>query len=129
MIRISGVTLQDKKQIRFALSLVKGIGKSNVKKLLDKLSIPHTKHVDELTEEEILGIRTEIESSYVVEENLQRDVKINIDRLKRIGSWRGLRHKAGMPTRGQTTKTNSRTVRGNVRKTAGSGKIKSEGKT
>lgn len=129
MIRISGVTLDDKAQIRFALSRVKGIGKNNVKTILDLLKIEHSKKVGDLNDDEVLSIRTYIDENLIVEEDLVRQQKENIAHYIRTGSWRGLRHKAGMPVRGQTTKTNSRTVRGNVRKTAGSGKIKSEGKT
>ena len=129
MIRISGVVLDDNKQIRFALSNVKGVGKSNVKVILDKLAIPHTTIVKDLDADQVLSIRKELEESYIVEEDLRRIVKENIDRHIRSKSWRGLRHKAKMPVRGQRTKTNSRTVRGNVRNTAGSGRAKSAGLT
>jgi small subunit ribosomal protein S13 len=129
MIRIASVTLPDNKQIRFALSIIRGVGKSNVKDILSKLSIAPTTKVKDLTDEHIFAIRTEIDVNYVVEEDLMRQKKENIAHYIRTGTYRGLRHKTGMPVRGQTTKTNSRTVRGNVRKTAGSGRIKSEGKT
>jgi small subunit ribosomal protein S13 len=129
MIRISGVTLADKKQIRFALPYIKGIGKNNVIDVLTALSISPLTKVMDLTDEEVLKLRNHIEENHVVEEDLKRVVKENVARHIRILSYRGSRHKKGLPTRGQTTKTNSRTVRGNVRKTAGSGRTKSEGKT
>jgi small subunit ribosomal protein S13 len=128
MIRIAGVTLPDNKQIRFALSIVKGVGKSNVKVILDQANISFTTLVKDLTELQVLAIRTHLDT-ILTEEDLVRHTKENISHYVRIGAWRGLRHKAGMPVRGQRTRTNSRTVRGNVRKTAGSGRTKSEGKT
>jgi small subunit ribosomal protein S13 len=129
MIRISGVTLADKKQIRFALPYIKGIGKNNIKKILEDCSITPTTKVMDLTDDNVLKLRNLIEEKYIVEEDLKRVVKENIARQVRIASYRGTRHKKGLPVRGQTTKTNSRTVRGNTRKTAGSGRTKSEGKT
>lgn len=129
MIRISGVTLHDKKQVRFSLPYVKGIGKNNILKILAACKIKPETKVADLTDDQVLKLRNYIEESLVVEEDLTRQVKENIGRHVRLLSYRGTRHKKGMPVRGQTTKTNSRTVRGNVRKTAGSGKIKSEGKT
>ena len=129
MIRISGVTLADKKQIRFALPYIKGIGKNNVINVLTTLSISPLTKVMDLTDEEVLKLRNHIEEHHVVEEDLKRVVKENVARHVRILSFRGSRHKKSLPVRGQTTKTNSRTVRGNVRKTAGSGRTKTEGKT
>jgi small subunit ribosomal protein S13 len=83
----------------------------------------------ELDEEKLNEVRTYITANYVTEGDLIRDVKSNIKRLKDIASWRGLRHKAGLPVRGQTTKNNNRTVRGNKRNTAGSGRAKAASKT
>ena len=129
MARISGVTLKDNQQIRFALSLIKGVGKSNVKIILADLKISPIVLVKDLTEEQTVAITNKLNGDYLIEEDLFRQQKENIARHIRIATFRGLRHKAGLPVRGQTTKTNSRTVRGNVRKTAGSGRVKAEGKT
>lgn len=129
MIRIAGVNLDEKKQVRFALSIIKGVGKNNVKIILDTLKIDPTTKMGALTDSHIQSIRSHIDENYTVEADLTKQTKEHISRLIRIGSWRGLRHKAGMPVHGQTTRTNSRTVRGNVRKTAGSGRAKSAEKT
>ena len=128
MIRISGVSIEDNQQIRFGLTRVKGVGKSNVKPILDKLKIEYNAKAGDLTEEQVVSIRKELEN-YITEEDLTRQVKENIKRVVRIKTYKGLRHKAHMPVRGQRTKTNSRTVRGNVRNTAGSGRAKSAGLT
>jgi small subunit ribosomal protein S13 len=126
MIRIAGVNVKDNKQARFALTPIKGIGKTNVKKLLDKLSIPYTTKLNDLSEEIIVKLRNEIEASFLIEADLRRFNSANIKRLVDINAHRGLRHKAGLPVRGQTTKTNSRTVRGNKRNMGGSGKVKAK---
>jgi small subunit ribosomal protein S13 len=124
MIRIAGVNVKGNKQARFALTPIKGIGKTNVKKVLDKLSIAHTTKLDDLSEDIIVKLRNEIEASYLIEADLRRFNTANIKRLIDINTHRGLRHKAGLPVRGQTTKTNSRTARGNKRNAGGSGKVK-----
>jgi len=128
MIRIAGVNLNSKKQARFALTPIKGIGPSNVKLILDKLGInPSTKLID-LDDETIVKLRSEIETNYMVESDLRRFDQQNIKRLIDIKSYRGLRHVKRLPVRGQRTKTNSRTVRGNVRAMAGSGRAKAAAK-
>ncbi len=141
VVRISGKNLSLDKQLRFSLSQLKGIGKSNVNELIEKVYKEFNKNkkitlkdflklkLKDLEEETIVGIRNIIENQYTTESNLRRQVANNIKRLVDISAWRGLRHKAGMPTRGQTTRTNSRTIRGNTRKTGGSGKIKAPSKT
>jgi small subunit ribosomal protein S13 len=129
MIRIAGVNLSPKKQIRFAITNIKGIGKSNVKKILEALSIPFDKALGDLDEKTLVELRNHIEANYTVEADLRRQQKADIERLVNIKCHRGLRHKANLPVRGQTTRTNSRTVRGNTRKTAGSGRAKSADKT
>lgn len=129
MIRISGVTLDPKKQVRFALTPIRGIGKSNVKSLLEELKIEPATKLGDLNDDQIKSIRTYIEENLTVEEDLSREKKSNIKRLIDIKCYRGMRHKAGLPVRGQTTKTNSRTCRGNKRFTAGSGRAKSAQKT
>jgi small subunit ribosomal protein S13 len=129
MIRIAGTNLSPKKNIRFALTPVKGVGKSNVRQILTDLQIPETIKLGDLDEQAVIKLRNHIESTLLVEADLRRSVQADIKRLTDIGSWRGLRHKAGLPVRGQTTKTNSRTRRGNTRKTGGSGRTKAAAKT
>jgi small subunit ribosomal protein S13 len=112
MIRIAGVIINPNKQARFALSPIKGIGKSNVKKLLKELNIGFEIKLGELTEEKIVELRNHIEKNYLVEADLRRKVQADIKRLVDIKCYRGLRHTLSLPVRGQRTKTNSRTRRG-----------------
>lgn len=128
MVRISGINLPDDKKIEVALTYIFGIGPSTSRKILKLLNIDPEKRTKELSSEDANKLRNEIEKKYRVEGELKHEVKTNIKRLKEIGSYRGTRHGRGLPTRGQRTKTNSRTVRGNVRKTMGSGR-RTESKT
>ncbi|MCE9643582.1 MAG: 30S ribosomal protein S13 [Candidatus Andersenbacteria bacterium] len=128
-IRISGVTLQDKKHILFAITDIYGIGRPMAAKILQELGIDPQVATRELTEKEEHALRDYIEKNMKVEGELRREVSMNIKRHKDIGSYRGIRHAKRLPVRGQRTKTNSRTVRGNVRKTAGSGRKSSNEKT
>lgn len=121
-IRIAGVNLLNEKKIVTALAYLYGIGPSLSLKILQNLKINPDTRTKNLTEAEANALRTEIEKNYRVEGNLRREVLANIKRLKEIRSYRGSRHAKGLPARGQRTKTNSRTVRGNVRKTMGSGR-------
>ena len=123
--RIAGITLPDKKQMEFALTAVYGIGRARALKILAVAKVPADKKAVDLTEAEENAIRKALEG-YVLEGDLKREVSGNIKRLKDAGSYRGMRHSRRLPVRGQRTKTNSRTVRGNVRKTMGSGKRKVE---
>lgn len=123
--RIAGITLPDGKRIAFALTAVYGIGPSRSKKVLKTAKVDETKKAGELTEAEENAIRKALEG-YVLEGDLKREVSSNIKRLKDIVAYRGMRHSRRLPARGQRTKTNSRTIRGNVRKTMGSGKRKVE---
>ena len=120
--RIAGVNLPNEKSVVIALSYLYGIGYSLSAKILKKLDIKPEIKVKNLTDAQVNDLRTEIEKNYQVEGNLRRDVLANIKRLKEIRSYRGSRHAKGLPARGQRTKTNNRTVRGNVRKTMGSGR-------
>ena len=129
MLRILGVNLPEEKRIEFALTYIKGIGLFSSRKILDETGINPDKRAKDITPEEVGKIQKVIESKYKVEGELRRIVMMNIKRLKEIGCYRGTRHSKGLPSRGQRTKTNNRTVRGNIRRTAGSGKIKSAGKT
>ncbi len=112
MTRISGVTIPTEKQIQIALTYVYGIGPRVASEVLEKAKIEPTTRVKDLTEEEEQSIRNIIDSDYLVEGNLQRQVTNNIKRLKDINAYRGLRHKAGLPVRGQRTRTNARTHKG-----------------
>jgi small subunit ribosomal protein S13 len=129
MIRIAGVNLDSKKQVRFALTPIKGIGKNNVKNILQALNIPFNVRLQDLDDDTINQLRRYIEENYITEAELIRQQKANIKRLIDIGCYRGLRHKNRLPVRGQTTRTNSRTVRGNVRHTGPSGRAKAPSKT
>lgn len=125
--RIAGITLPNKR-IEIALTYIQGIGRSRSNKILDKLGIDKNVRTGDLDIADINRLREEIEKKYRVEGELRREVAANIKRLKEIGSLRGTRHIKGLPVRGQRTKTNSRTVRGNVRRTMGSGRTKVEKK-
>lgn len=121
--RISGITLPQNKRIIIALTAVYGIGSTLSKKILEATKVnPETKTKD-LTDDEINKVREVVEKQHKVEGDLRREVMMNIKRLKEIGTLRGMRHIKHLPVRGQSTKTNSRTCRGNVRKTAASGKV------
>jgi small subunit ribosomal protein S13 len=119
--RISGVTIPDNKQLAYSLPIIFGIGPTRAKDILKKAGVPFTKKGSELTSDEEVKIRT-LAEAYTIEGELRREIGQDIKRLKDIKSWRGNRHERGLPVRGQRTKTNSRTRRGNVRKTMGSGR-------
>jgi small subunit ribosomal protein S13 len=112
MARISGVTIPSEKQVQIALTYVYGIGPKTSSDVLTAASVEPTVRVKDLTDAEIARIQDFINEKYVVEGELQRIVNGNIKRLKDIGSYRGLRHKQNLPSRGQRTKTNARTRRG-----------------
>lgn len=122
MPRIAGVNIPEKKQIEIALTYIYGIGNSLSKKILTESNIDSQKRASQLTAQEVNRLKEIIEKKYKIEGELRRELLLNIKRLKDIGCWRGIRHIKGLPVRGQRTKTNTRTVRGNVRKTVGSGK-------
>jgi len=127
--RIAGVTLPNNKRIEVALTYIFGVGLTSSNKILSQTHIDKNKRTQDLSEEEVNKLREIIEKEYKVEGELKRELLMNIKRLKEIGSYRGQRHTRGLPVRGQRTKTNSRTVRGNVRKTMGSGRKTSAEKT
>lgn len=126
MLRIAGVNVPDEKRVEISLTYVYGIGISSSRKILDELGISYDKRTKDLSETEQNRIREVIEKKIRVEGELKHQVRSNVKRLKEIGCYRGTRHQKGLPVRGQRTKTNSRTVRGNVRKTMGSGRVKTE---
>ena len=125
--RILGITVPNEKRLEFSLTIIYGIGISTARRILETVGIDRGRKADSLTPEEENKIRAEIEGR-TIEGNLKREVAANIKRLKDIKTYRGSRHMKRLPVRGQRTKTNSRTVRGNVRKTMASGKRK-ESKT
>lgn len=126
--RIAGTSIPDSKRLEVALTYIYGVGRSSAIKILEKSNVSPDKKPKELSGDEIGRLRDELEKNYKVEGELRREFLFNIKRLKDIGSYRGMRHSRGLPSRGQRTKTNSRTRRGNVRKTMGSGKRKLEKK-
>jgi len=122
MPRISGVSIPENKKVSVSLTYIHGIGHSLSEKILREAKVEGDKKTSDLTEEEIGKIRDVIDNNHRTEGELRREKRESIDRLKRIDCYRGVRHKRNLPVRGQNTRTNSRTVRGNVRKTAGSGR-------
>ena len=122
MPRIAGVNIPDKKRVEVALTYIFGIGRTLSDKILKDAKIDINKRAKDLTSEEVNRVRDIVEKQYKVEGDLRREISLNIKRLKDITSYRGVRHSRHLPVRGQRTKTNTRTVRGNVRKTVGSGR-------
>ena len=129
MARISGVNIPNDKRVEIALTYIYGIGNTTAHDILVELKIDPNTRVKSLTEEELNELRKKIEKDFTVEGQLRRDKVANIKRLKEIRSYRGSRHANGLPSRGQKTKTNSRTVRGNRRVTMGSGRSVAAQKT
>lgn len=122
MPRIAGINIPDKKRIIIAITYIYGIGDTLAKRVIEEAKLSPDKKAGDLSAEEVNRLKGIIEKNYKHEENLRREVSVNIKRLKEVGCWRGMRHQRGLPVRGQRTKTNTRTVRGNVRKTVGSGR-------
>lgn len=122
--RIFGVNIPDDKQISVSLTYLYGIGLHASNKVLSQAGIKPNKKTKDLTSEEAGKIQGLIEKSYRIEGDLRQKVRQNIQRLKDLKTYRGMRHARRLPSRGQRTRTNSRTIRGNVRHTAGSGKRK-----
>lgn len=122
MIRVSGINLPDDKKIKVALTYIYGIGETTSEEILEKVGIDKEIRTKDINAGDANKLRDEIEKNYKVEGELKHEIKMNIKRLKEVGCYKGTRHQKGLPVRGQRTKTNSRTVRGNVRKTMGSGR-------
>lgn len=122
MARIAGTTLPANKRIAVALTYIYGLGPSSAKKILRAAKVNEDIRAKDLSDDQSNKIRELIEKNYRVEGDLRREVLGNIKRLKDVGCYRGIRHIKHLPVRGQRTKTNSRTVRGNVRRTMGSGR-------
>ncbi|TSD01665.1 MAG: 30S ribosomal protein S13 [Parcubacteria group bacterium Greene1014_15] len=123
--RLLGITIPDTKRIEIALTALYGVGRSSAKSILTEAKINPNKKTTELSTAEEAAIRKTLETMKL-EGDLKREIAGNIKRLKDIKTYRGIRHMRRLPSRGQRTKTNSRTVRGNTRKTMGSGKRKAE---
>lgn len=122
MPRIAGISIPDNKQIVIGLSYIYGIGPSASKKILKQSGIDPIRKASDLNADEVGRLKDIIEKNYKIEGELRGEIKMNIKRLKDINCWRGVRHIKGLPARGQRTSTNNRTIRGNVRKTVGSGR-------
>jgi len=123
MARIAGIDLPKKKKIEYALPYIYGIGLTTSRKILKDTGIDPEKRVYELTEDEVSILNKEIQTNYIVEGELRKIVQLNIKELMDLGCYRGLRHRRGLPVRGQRTKTNARTRKGK-RKTVGAAKAK-----
>ena len=119
MARIAGIDLPKNKRVVIGLMSIFGIGKSTSEKILAKYGIDENKKVSDLTEEEVNSIRNEVSNEYKVEGSLKSEVQMNIKRLMDIGTYRGKRHRRGLPVRGQRTKTNARTRKGKRKTVAG----------
>ena len=118
MARIAGVDLPREKRVEIGLTYVYGIGRASSNKILEKAKVNPDTRVRELTDEEVKRISEVIEAEYMVEGDLRREVAMNIKRLQEIGCYRGIRHRKGLPVRGQKTKTNARTRKGPKRTVA-----------
>jgi len=119
MARISGVDIPPDKQVQFSLPYIYGIGRVSARRILDQTDIPPDRMVRDLGDDEVVRIRGVIDSNYIVEGDLRRDVRQDIQRLIEVNCYRGARHRRGLPVRGQRTKTNARTRRGPRRAVAG----------
>ena len=118
MARIAGVNIPTQKRVEIALTYIHGIGRTQASNICRVVGIPSERRVNELTDDEVARIRETIDRDYVVEGDLRRDVAMNIKRLMDLGCYRGLRHRKGLPVRGQGTKTNARTRKGPKKTTA-----------
>ena len=124
--RIAGINIPDNKRIEVALTYVYGIGLSSARRILAAARVDMGKRAKDLDPSEVNRVKESLEKGHKIEGELRQQIKQNITLLKELQAYRGIRHIRRLPVRGQRTKTNSRTVRGNVRKTAGSGKRKVE---
>lgn len=129
MPRIAGINIPENKKIVASLAYIYGIGRPLAVQIIKQIKIDFHKRAKDLTNEELTRLKDFVEKNYKIEGDLKRLIQGNIKRLKEINTYRGYRHTRGLPVRGQRTKTNSRTRRGNIRKTVGSGRKKSAEKT
>ncbi len=119
MARIAGVNIPTNKQIGISLTYIYGIGRTKAREILDKAGVPVNRRVNEMSDAEVAKVREIIDRDYLVEGDLRRETAMNIKRLMDLGSYRGLRHRRGLPVRGQRTHTNARTRKGPARAIAG----------
>ena len=119
MARIAGVNIPTNKRVEIALTYIHGIGRTKAKEICGKVGIPAERRVSQLTDQEVLQIRETIDRDYQVEGDLRREVSMNIKRLMDLACYRGLRHRRGLPVRGQRTHTNARTRKGPAKAIAG----------
>jgi len=117
--RIAGVNIPTNKRVVVALQYIRGIGETRAREIVDKVGIPAPRRVAQLTDQEVMQIREVIDRDYIVEGDLRREVDMNIKRLMDLGCYRGLRHRRGLPVRGQRTHTNARTRKGPAKPIAG----------
>ncbi|MBI2625477.1 30S ribosomal protein S13 [Candidatus Parcubacteria bacterium] len=126
MARVAGTIIPDNKHIEIALTYIFGVGRASAQQILSEVAIDGSTPAAKLSSGQLAALTNSIERRYRTEGELRRQISFNVKRLKDIGTYRGLRHARRLPVRGQRTRTNSRTVRGNVRRTMGSGKRKLE---
>ena len=119
MARIAGVNIPTNKRVLIGLQYIHGIGQAKAREIVTKVGIPDERRVSQLTDQEVLQIREVIDRDYMVEGDLRRETSMNIKRLMDLGSYRGLRHRRGLPVRGQRTHTNARTRKGPAKAIAG----------
>ena len=119
MARIAGVNIPTQKRIEVALTSIYGIGRTSAKEICNRVRVPPERRVHDLTDEEVAQIRNAVDGNYQVEGDLRREVSMNIKRLMDLGCYRGLRHRRGLPVRGQRTHTNARTRKGPAKAIAG----------
>ncbi len=119
MARIAGVNIPTNKRVIIALTYIHGIGSFKARQIVDKLGLEHAKRVSDLSDQDVLHIREAIDADHMVEGDLRRDTAMNIKRLMDLACYRGLRHRKGLPVRGQRTHTNARTRKGKAKAIAG----------
>lgn len=123
MARIAGINIPTQKRVEISLTYIHGIGRTSARKICERCGIPSERRVNDMTDDEVLRVREAIDRDLMVEGDLRRAVAINIKRLMDLGCYRGLRHRKGLPTRGQRTHTNARTRKGPARPIAGRKKV------
>ncbi len=119
MARIAGVNIPTAKRVEISLTYIHGIGRTKAKDICEKVGVPFERRVNQMTDDEVVRVREMIDREYTVEGDLRREVAMNIKRLMDLGCYRGLRHRKGLPVRGQRTHTNARTRKGRGRAVAG----------
>ena len=123
MARIAGINIPTQKRVEISLTYIYGIGRTSARKICERCGIPFERRVNDMTDDEVLRVREAIDRDLLVDGDLRRAVAINIKRLMDLGCYRGLRHRKGLPTRGQRTHTNARTRKGPARAIAGRKKV------